>query len=690
MLVKYQIFEQYLAIIDLALLIFKRIFMKKVLQRTFISASVLLATCSYAFESSISIQDLPVLKQEDQHSEASKRLVNLFTRSHYKANDFDNAFASQVFDRYLKQLDHYRVIFLQSDIDNFNKYVQTFRKDFTSGRLAPAYDIYTVGLQRRYERFAYALTLLDKEITFTGNDSYNFDTSESPWAKNTEALNEIWRQKVKHEALNLKLTGKTWPEIQKLLRKRYEMAIKRLQQTQSEDVFQTLMNSYARSLEPHTSYLSPRNADRFKTEMNLSLEGIGAVLQTIDDYTVIRSLVAGGPADSTNELQAEDKIVGVAQDDKQIVDIVGWRLDHVVDKIKGPKGTKVRLEIVRGEGASAKRKIVEIIRDKVRLEDRAAKSKVLELRNEKVGVIEIPSFYDGLTKNVITELEKLKKEKVNSIIIDLRDNGGGALKEANLLSGLFFDAGPTVQIRDARNKVNVLKDRDGKTYYDGPLVVLVNRYSASASEIFAAALQDYGRAVIVGEQTFGKGTVQQHRTLARLYDLYEKPIGSVQYTISKFYRINGGSTQLRGVMPDISFPTAIDAQDTGESVEDNALPWDQIRQANYAVGNVASKFTALSQAHAKRIKTNPEFGYIQEDIIKYKAESDDKTISLNEAVRLSEREANEQRRLTRLNERLSRAGLEAVKSFDEKPKDFEFEDALLLEAANIAIDLENL
>jgi len=689
-LVKYQIFEQYLAIIDLALLIFKRIFMKKVLQRTFICASVLLATCSYAFESSISIQDLPVLKQEEQHSEASKRLVNLFTRSHYKANNFDNAFAMQVFDRYLKQLDHYRVIFLQSDVDNFKKYVQSFRQDFKSGRLAPAYDIYTVGLQRRYERFAYALTLLDTEITFTGDDKYSFDTSESDWAQTTDKLDGLWRQKVKYEALNLKLTGKTWPEIQKLLRKRYETAIKRLQQTQSEDVFQTLMNSYARTLEPHTSYLSPRNADRFKTEMNLSLEGIGAVLQTIDDYTVIRSLVAGGPADSTKELQAEDKIVGVAQDDKQIVDIVGWRLDDVVDKIKGPKGTKVRLEIVRGEGTSAKRKVVEIIRDKVRLEDRAAKSNVLEIRDEKVGVIEIPSFYDGLTKNVISEIAKLKADKVNSLIIDLRDNGGGSLKEANLLSGLFFDEGPTVQIRDARNKVNILKDRDGKTYYDGPLIVLVNRYSASASEIFAAALQDYGRAVIVGEQTFGKGTVQQHRTLARLYDLYEKPIGSVQYTISKFYRINGGSTQLRGVMPDISFPTAINPKDTGESVEDNALPWDQIRQAKYAVDNISTKFGALRNAHNKRIAVNPEFSYIQDDIVKYKAEIDNKTISLNEAVRLKEREKTEALRLKRLNERLLRADLATVKSVDEKPKDFEFEDTFLLEAANIAIDLENL
>jgi carboxyl-terminal processing protease len=662
--------------------------MKKVLQRTFISASVLLATFAHAFEPTISIQELPVLAQEDQHSEASKRLVNLFTRSHYKSVDFDDAFAVDVFERYLKQLDHYRTIFLQSDIDNFNKYALSFKKDFRQGRLAPAYDIYTVGIQRRYERFAYALTLLDTEIKFDNDDQYYFDTSESDWAATTEHLDELWRQKVKYEALNLKLTGKDWPEIQKLLRKRYETAIKRLKQTQSEDVFQTLMNAYARSIEPHTSYLSPRNADRFKTEMNLSLEGIGAVLQTIDDYTVIRSLVAGGPADSTKQLKAEDKIVGVAQDDNTIVDIVGWRLDDVVDKIKGPKGTKVRLEIVRGEGASAKHKIVEIVRDKVRLEDRAAKSKVLELQGEKVGVIEIPSFYDGLTKNVLTEINKLKKDQVTSIIIDLRDNGGGALKEANLLSGLFFDSGPTVQIRDARDKVNVLTDNDGKTYYSGPLVVLVNRYSASASEIFAAALQDYGRALVVGEQTFGKGTVQQHRTLARLYDLYDKQIGSVQYTISKFYRINGGSTQLHGVMPDIAFPSAIKPEDTGESIEDNALPWDHIRKAGFdKVSTVKPYLNGLIEKHDKRVAVNPEFGYIQEDIIKYKKELDNKTISLNESVRLVEREKIEDIRLQRLNDRLKRNNLPAVKSFDDKPEDFEFDDAFLLESANIAIDL---
>ena len=662
--------------------------MKKVLTRTFISASVLLATHAFAFDPAISIQELPTLKQEAQHSEASKRLVNLFTRSHYKSVDFDNAFAVEVFDRYLKQLDAYRTIFLQSDIDSFNKYALSFKKDFRQGRLAPAYDIYTVGLQRRYERFAFALSLLETEIKFDTNDEYYFDTSESEWAKTTAQLDELWRQKVKYEALNLKLTGKDWPEIKKLLHKRYDTAIKRLKQTQSEDVFQTLMNSYARSIEPHTSYLSPRNADRFKTEMNLSLEGIGAVLQTIDDYTVIRSLVAGGPADATKQLKAEDKIVGVAQDDQTIVDIVGWRLDDVVDKIKGPKGTKVRLEIVRGEGASAKHKIVEIIRDKVRLEDRAAKSKIIDVDGEKVGVIEIPSFYDGLTKNVLTEITKLKKDQVSSIIIDLRDNGGGALKEANLLSGLFFDSGPTVQVRDARDKVNVLEDRDGKTYYDGPLVVLVNRYSASASEIFAAALQDYGRALVVGEQTFGKGTVQQHRTLARLYDLYDKPIGSVQYTISKFYRINGGSTQLRGVLPDITFPSAVKPEDTGESIEDNALAWDQIRKASYQQSlALQSTLNSLTLKHNKRVAANPEFSYIQEDIIKYKQELDVKTISLQESVRIKEREKNEAIRLNRLNERLERKELPAVKSLDDKPEDFEFDDAFLLETANIAIDL---
>ncbi len=662
--------------------------MKKVLQRTFISASVLLATFAHAFEPTVSIQELPVLAQEEQHSEASKRLVNLFTRSHYKSVEFNDDFAVQVFDRYLQQLDHYRTIFIQSDIDNFSKYAHTFRTDFKQGRLAPAYDIYTVGIQRRYERFAYALELLDTEIKFDTDDVYRFDTSEDDWAKSKEELDELWRQKVKYEALNLKLTGKEWPEIQKLLKKRYESAIKRLKQTQSEDVFQTLMNSYARSIEPHTSYLSPRNADRFKTEMNLSLEGIGAVLQTVDDYTVIRSLVAGGPADATKEIQAEDKIVGVGQGEKNIVDIVGWRLDDVVDKIKGPKGTKVRLEIVRGEGANAKHKIVEIIRDKVRLEDRAAKSKVIEEQGQKIGVIEIPSFYDGLTSNVLVELDKLKKDDVSSIIIDLRDNGGGALKEANSLSGLFIDSGPTVQVRDARNRVNVLKDNDGKTYYDGPLVVLVNRYSASASEIFAAALQDYGRALVVGEQTFGKGTVQQHRTLGRLYDLYDKPIGSVQYTISKFYRINGGSTQLRGVIPDIQFPSAVDPEDTGESVEDNALPWDHIRKASYrGVADISSHLPQLIAAHDQRIANNPEFAYIQEDIQKYKKELDNKTISLNEAVRIKEREQNDAIRLARLNERLKREGLSPVKNLEDKPKDFEFEDVFLTESANIALDL---
>ena len=515
--------------------------------------------------------------------------------------------------------------------------------------------------------------------------------SRSP--KNTAELDELWRQRVKYDALNLKLADKEWPKIQELLTKRYERAIKRLKQTTSEDVFQTLMNSFARSIEAHTSYLSPRNAERFQMEMNLSFEGIGAVLLSEDDFTTIRSVVPGGPADLSKKIKPEDKIVGVAQDDDDFVDVIGWRLDEVVELIKGPKGSVVRLQIQKGDSESTVPEVVSLTRDKIKLEDRAAKSEVYvpesgPHQGEKLGVITIPSFYNKLSNDVRKELESLKEQKVEGVIVDLRGNGGGSLTEATLLSGLFIDKGPVVQIRDGAGRIRVEQDVDGVTYYDGPLTVLVDRYSASASEIFAAAMQDYSRALILGEQTFGKGTVQQHRGLGRIYDLYENPLGSVQFTIAKFYRIDGGSTQHQGVVPDVLFPSANDPKDWGESQEENALPWDSIKRATYSTfGDTSQAAKQLSELHEKRVKSDPEFGYIFEDIAQYKSKENDKTLSLVESVRIKEREERDAKRLKRANERLARQGLEAVKSIDDLPEDQPEIDPFLDEAANITYDL---
>ncbi|AZN32842.1 MULTISPECIES: carboxy terminal-processing peptidase [Pseudoalteromonas] len=640
------------------------------------------------------LEDLPVLKQESQHGTASKRVANLFARSHYTPVRFNDGLSSKVYDRYIESLDFNKSVFLASDIAAFEKYRNDFDNAITTGKLDFTFDIFNLSLKRRFERYDYSLSLLDKEMTFDKDDEYFFDREDSAWPASQAELDEIWRERVKYDALRLKMTGKDWEGIKEVLTKRYKNAQKRLVQTNSEDAFQIVMNSLARSIEAHTSYLSPRRAEQFKMDMDLELEGIGAVLSPDEDYTVIRSLVPGGPADKTEQLKADDKIIGVAQDQKEFVDVIGWRLDDVVDLIKGPKGTKVRLQYLKGSDAHGTPKVVEITRDKIRLEDRAAKSEVFEASysnlTSKIGVIEIPGFYNNLSKDVKVELAKLKEENVDGIIIDLRQNGGGSLYEATQLSGLFFDQGPVVQIHTLNNRIEEQKDRDGITYYDGPLTVLVDRYSASASEIFAAAMQDYGRAVIIGEQTFGKGTVQQHKGLGRAYDLYDNDLGSVQYTIAKFYRINGGSTQHKGVIPDISFPSAIDPAEWGESKQDNALPWDSIVRAKYnRQGNLTPVITYLEKQHEVRIKSEPEFGYVFDDIARYNEEKDRKTISLVEADRIKEKDENEARTLARTNERLKRLGKEPIENLDDVPEVIEELDPFLEEAALITQDYIN-
>ena len=635
--------------------------------------------------------DLPVLKQESQHSTASKRVTNLFTRAHYKPIRFNDSLSEKVFERYIESLDYNKSVFLASDIASFEQYKDQFDNALSTGKLGFAFDIFNLSLKRRFERYDYSLSLLEKEMKFDKEDEYVFDREDANWATSQAELDELWRQRVKYDALRLKMTGKDWQGIKDVLTKRYHNAQKRLVQTNSEDAFQIVMNSFARSIEAHTSYLSPRRAEQFKMDMDLELEGIGAVLSYDEDYTVIRSLVPGGPADKSEQIKADDRIIGVAQDGEEFVDVIGWRLDDVVDLIKGPKGTKVRLQYLKGADAHGTPKVVEITRDKIRLEDRAAKSEVFEAKysdlTSKIGVIEIPGFYNNLSQDVKVEIAKLKEAKVDGIIIDLRQNGGGSLYEATQLSGLFIDQGPVVQIHTLNNRIEEQKDRDGVTFYDGPLTVLVDRYSASASEIFAAAMQDYGRAIVIGEQTFGKGTVQQHKPLGRAYDLYDHPLGSVQYTIAKFYRINGGSTQHKGVIPDVSFPSAIDPADWGESQQDNALPWDSIIRAKYnSVDNLEPAIAYVNKLHDTRIASEPEFGYVFDDIKRYQQEKDRKTISLVEAARIKEKDEGEERVLERANERLVRLGEKPVENLDDLPDILDDLDPFLEEAALITQD----
>ncbi|MCG7561531.1 MULTISPECIES: carboxy terminal-processing peptidase [Pseudoalteromonas] len=649
--------------------------------------------CSAATQT-VTEKDIPVLEPEIQHATATKRVTSKFTREHYKRFKLDDALSEQIFDRYIENLDYNKSLFLQSDIDKFAGYRKQFDDALKKGKLDFAFEMFNASMQRRYERFTYAISLLDTEMKFDKPDEFVFDREEMQFANTQAELDEYWRQRVKSDALRLKLTGKDWAGIKEILTKRYKNTIKRLVQTNNEDAFQIVMNAFARSIEAHTSYLSPRRAEQFKMDMELELEGIGAVLGYDEDYTIIRSLVPGGPADKTEKIKPDDRIVGVAQDGEEFVDVIGWRLDDVVDLIKGPKGTKVRLQYLKGSDTHGTPKVVEIVRDKIRLEDRAAKSEVFEANysdlTSKVGVIEIPSFYNNLSKDVKRELDKLKAQNVDGIIVDLRQNGGGSLYEATQLSGLFIDKGPIVQIHTAYNRVEAQKDSDGVTYYDGPLTVLVDRYSASASEIFAAAMQDYGRAVVIGEQTFGKGTVQQHRGLRKTYDLFDNALGSITYTIAKFYRIDGGSTQNKGVIPDILLPSAVEPAEWGESQEDNALPWDSIVRAKYRqLDDLSPTIKYLNERHGIRIAKEPEFAYVYDDIARYKAQKDDIAISLVEAERTKEREERDERALKRTNERLKRLGQEPVKDLDDVPEIIAELDPYLEEAALITQDLIN-
>ena len=659
-------------------------------------AGLLLVTGrALAVEDITRVEQIPLMKEEAEHATVSERVTSRFTRSHYRQFDLDESFSAKIFQRYLNLLDYSHNVLLASDVEQFTKKQGLIGDELRSGKLDVFYDLYNLAQKRRFERFEYALKVLERPMDFSGTDTFNLDRSKSPWPKSEAELNALWDAKVKYDQLSLKLTGKSDKEIRETLTRRYKFAIRRLAQTNSEDVFSLAMTAFAREIDPHTNYLSPRNTEQFNTEMSLSLEGIGAVLQMDDDYTVINSMVAGGPAAKSKAISVGDRIVGVGQTGQNMVDVIGWRLDDVVALIKGPKGSKVRLEVLPA-GKGTKTRIVTLTRERIRLEDRAVKMSVKTVGKEKVGVLDIPGFYVGLTDDVKAQLQKLEKQNVSSIIIDLRSNGGGALTEAVSLSGLFIPSGPVVQVRDNNGKVREDSDTDGVVYYKGPLVVMVDRFSASASEIFAAAMQDYGRALIVGEPTFGKGTVQQYRSLNRIYDQMLRPewpaLGSVQYTIQKFYRINGGSTQRKGVTPDILMPTGREETETGEQFEDNALPWDSINAASWVKSGDLKPFgPQLLTQHEARIAKDPEFQYIEKDITRFNALKAKKNIvSLNYALREKENEEDDAIRLARINDRLKREGKAPLKKLDDLPKDYQEPDPYLDETVHIALDLAKL
>jgi carboxyl-terminal processing protease len=607
---------------------------------------------------------LTPLRPVEAHALAAQASAELLSRFHYQNIPLDDAMSVKIFDRYLKTLDPDRVYFLQSDIDTFGA-VRTLLDDaILQQKLDAPFAIFTRYTQRMRERLAAARQLLAGGFDFGQPDSYRYVRTDAPWATSEAELNEIWRKRVKNDWLRLKLAGKDDAAIRDMLDKRYERALTHSMRSKSDDVFQLFMNAYAESIEPHTSYLGPRASEDFAITMKLSLVGIGAVLQERDEYVTIRELVPGGPAARSEQLGIGDRIAGVAQDEKTpMADVLGWRVDDVVQLIRGTKDTKVVLDILPADaGPDGKLKRITLVRDTIKLEKQAAAKSVIEVGGsgdvkQKIGIITLPTFYQDVdarnrndenfrsaSRDVARLLAELKAEKVGSVLIDLRNNGGGSLDEAVRLTGLFIDRGPVVQQRNPKGQIRVEVDTDPGVAWEGPLGVLINRASASASEIFASAIQDYGRGIVIGEQSFGKGTVQTLLDMDEMAKSKQPIYGELKLTIAQFFRISGGTTQLRGVTPDIPLASLVDRERFGESSYDNALPWTQIEPADFKpVGSTRNLLPALSARHSARVATDTGYRALLEDIAEVEAIRKRTEISLNEAERRKEREAQEAR-----------------------------------------------
>lgn len=652
------------------------------------------------------------LAPEPRHEKVGQLVRDFIERSHYSHAAVDDELSELVLERYIESLDNNRMYLLASDIEAFYKYVHQLDDMVGHEPLNPVFDMFDVYRTRARQRIEFALNQLDEEPDFGIDEAYTFDRSEMPWAETTEELDEIWRMRVKNDALNLVLAEKEWADIHEVLEKRYNGFLKRMNQIKNDDVFETFMNAFAHTLDPHSSYLSPRNSEEYRIQMSLSYFGIGASLQTEDDYVLVVNIIAGGPASIDGKLQPKDRITAVGQgEDGELVDVIGWRLDDVVQLIRGPADTVVKLQVIPGGALpGTPEKTISLTRNQVKLEEQAAKSDVITVprdgRDWSIGVIEVPSFYrdyralsngdkdyTSTTKDVKELIKDLEKQGIDGLIVDLRNNGGGHLTEATALSGLFIDNGPVVQLRNANGRISRLDDPDPvpRVAYDGPLAVLVNRYSASASEIFAAAIQDYARGVIIGQQTFGKGTVQNLYSLDQYVRRPEdEGLGQLTLTIGKYYRVTGESTQHRGVSPDIELPSHINAELVGESVRETALPWDTIRTARFRAGTPLDQTIAsLESSHIERSKTDPDFRYLVNGIEDVEEARARKTVSLSIEKRKSERAEDRQRRLDRENERRVALGLEPLGTVEEL-EDAEAPDVHLDQAADIITDLAEL
>ena len=656
----------------------------------------------------VSLEDL---KATDNHRSASIIVAQVMKRFHYLHTEIDDETSAKMLDRYIENLDPNRHFFLLKDILIFDDYRYSLDEALKGGKPQIAFDIFRKFRTKVESRIEFALNQLEQPMDFSVAETYLFDREKASWAETHQELDDIWRKRVKNDYLTLKLSGKKHEEIVKTLRQRYEGIARRTRQLHPDDVFQLFINAYTLVVEPHTAYMSARASENFDINMRLSLEGIGAVLTSENEFTKIQSIIAGGPAEKSGLLKAGDRITGVGQDiDGDMQDVVGWSLSDVVDQIRGSKGSIVRLQIVgKNSGQDAPPREVVIVRDEIKLEDQAAKSELLEnldgLGDTRIGVIEVPAFYrdfDGqsrgdsdfrsTTRDVKKLIADLTAKKVDGIVIDLRNNGGGSLTEATELTGLFIEEGPVVQVRESGGDLSIEEDEDDAVYYSGPLAVLVNRNSASASEIFAGAIQDYNRGIVIGEPTFGKGTVQTLIDLARMIKSDEN-LGRLRLTMAQFFRVNGGSTQHKGVVPDIVFPTAKWISDHGERSLENALPWVSIDPLSYDIGDLMN-IKPLIENHQQRIARDPGFQFLEAQEALLDTIRKEKIVSLNEAERKKSWDKREQLRLENRNKFRTSLGMDVISddvSEDEQDKlDEEDEKALqsvmLKETARILAD----
>lgn len=622
---------------------------------------------------------LAPLEITDQHRQVTASVVQQLSEHHYRDQSLNDGMSSEYLDNYLKTLDPTKSYFFKADIDGFNRHRDKFDDWLAKGNLNQAFEIFDIYRQRLTTRLESVIERLESDeiqYDFTTDDELVVDWEHAEWPQDKKTADELWHRRVKASLLDLVLAGKDLEESKELLRKRYENQLRRVRQQDNDDAFEVVINSLTTLYDPHTNYLSPRTLENFNINMSLSLEGIGAVLQTEDEHTKVMRLVPAGPADKQGELRPADRIVAVGQGEEgEMTDVVGWRLDEVVEQIRGKKDTVVRLEVLPAKAPTdSATKIITITRDKVKLEEQAAKHDVFEVMNGrdryKIGVIRVPTFYmdfeayrkrdpnfKSTTRDVHRILQELEKENVDGIVLDLRGNGGGSLQEATTLTDLFIDRGPVVQIRQTNELISRNYQSHSRAAYRGPLVVLIDRLSASASEIFAGAIQDYGRGIIVGTQSFGKGSVQS---------LVPVDAGQLKLTESKFYRVSGESTQHRGVIPDMTLPSLVNIDDVGESTYDNALPWDKIHAVPHSrYFDIQALLPHLNPLHEQRVKKNPDFIYLREQMALTEKNKDRTVVSLNEKQRRNEQESLEKALLQLENERRKAKGLSLYESYED-------------------------